>query len=394
MLKRISQKIVTLASKLIHQSVLITDTDGIVVGSSDPSRVGCLHEASVEVMKNKASMYHDHSMAETLSGTFAGVTLPIEFGNGIVGTVGITGDPSEVSQYGLLLKMFVEMLLKDNLGQHLNSMRERECLSLVREIINLNDEEDAHMVLTHGYTLGYELNISRMAVFIQFVQHHDHDGAPTVQLNHDSATVIKETFSSSQDICVSISPDSILILATTETTSESNMTAAIKSKCEGLVKRLKEINTEVYIGIGGVTHAVEELRKSYEDAYRAMLLCKNLEEGEGVLAFSESVLGRLITSISLKSYRNYFSDYVDLLMKKKDSEEIIKVIKTWCESSFNSSETSQKLFIHKNTLAYRIERIKRISGLDLHEFCDAAILYIAVSLGQLYKDNDAYPPPL
>jgi sugar diacid utilization regulator len=84
--------------------VLITGTDGIVIGSGDTGRIGTLHEASLQVMRTLEPAWHNAEQARRLTGVRPGMTLPIILDGIAVGTVGITGSPRQVRQFGLVVQ--------------------------------------------------------------------------------------------------------------------------------------------------------------------------------------------------------------------------------------------------------------------------------------------------
>ena len=116
-LEEFSRELVVLSTRLIGEKVLFTDTDGIIIGCSDEKRIGDMHEASLDVLRTRQTGSHDIQAASGLKGTFEGITLPLEYGDRLVGTVGITGDPQRVAQYGQMIKAFAEMMLRYRAGQ-------------------------------------------------------------------------------------------------------------------------------------------------------------------------------------------------------------------------------------------------------------------------------------
>src|SRR5437773_9871622 len=92
----LAQEIAGETSGIIGFNVLITDRDGTVIGSGDTGRVGTFHEASVEVMRTRQPATHSAAQARRLRGVRPGITLPIVLNGSALGTVGLTGSPSQV----------------------------------------------------------------------------------------------------------------------------------------------------------------------------------------------------------------------------------------------------------------------------------------------------------
>ena len=110
----LAQEIAGETSAIIGLNVIITDAQGIVLGSGDVSRVGTLHEASCSVVKHQRVETHDSEQAARLKGVRPGMTLPILSQNIVVGTVGITGTPDQVSRFGQVVKRQTEILLGES----------------------------------------------------------------------------------------------------------------------------------------------------------------------------------------------------------------------------------------------------------------------------------------
>ena len=102
--RRLSQS----AHAIIGHHVLVTDINGIVLGSDDRTRVGTLHEASLSVLASGKYAYHDHIAANNLAGTKPGMTIPLRIDGHIVGTIGITGNPESISQYAMLIQQLAQ----------------------------------------------------------------------------------------------------------------------------------------------------------------------------------------------------------------------------------------------------------------------------------------------
>ena len=109
----IAQEIAGDTSAIIGLNIIITDAAGIVLGSGDQTRVGTFHEASVDVVAHQRVESHNAEQAARLQGVRPGMTLPIVHKDTVVGTVGITGTPDQVSRFGQLVKRQTEILLEE-----------------------------------------------------------------------------------------------------------------------------------------------------------------------------------------------------------------------------------------------------------------------------------------
>ena len=375
-IRDLSQELVELSGRLIGEKVLITDTSGIIVGCSDEDRIGELHEASLDVLQTGHVGTHDRDAARSLQGTFAGVTLPLEFDGRLVGTVGITGDPSRVAQYGQLIRAFAEMLLRYRAGQKQRVIRDQESLSLLREILYFSGAEDqkAH-IIARASAIGYDLTVPRVAVLI------DAD-IPTEHMEA-AQDAIDQAFDFQQSVAAALSPRQILVLAAAGVGfhEESGM-EQMRERCLTLQSTLRGLQPSCVIGVGSCCSGVAALQTSCEEALVTARIAKRNIPATPVLFSEDVVLERMISAIPDKPYSRIAAHAMEVIQEQRDADEIKRMIRVWCQQSFSVSNTARALFIHKNTLLYRVDRLQRLTGYDLRSFRDAITLYLMISMQQ------------
>ena len=153
---------------ILGHNVLITDENAQVIGSGDVSRVGTIHEASVAVVKSGVAGSHNAEEAAALVGVRPGITMPIVLDGAVIGTVGITGSPSQVVRLGRLVQRQTEILLRESMFQRTRLLRENRLNQLVRDIIAFDPRIlDEQIIRATGVELGYDLGQQRVAVLFE-----------------------------------------------------------------------------------------------------------------------------------------------------------------------------------------------------------------------------------
>ena len=376
-LQSFSQELVELSGRLIGEKILITDTAGIIIGCTDSKRIGELHEASLDVMQTGQSNSHDQNAASSLKGTFAGITLPLEYENKVVGSVGITGDPERVVQYGQMIRAFIEMILRFRAGQKQLVVRDRESLNLIREILYFNGMDDQEARITsQANALGYDLTAQHIAMLVQTDEKPED---PDILQN-----TVCQVFDPVKNIVGAFSPQQVIVLtahspASQESSGESHEYKQCVKLHENLMKALHQPCT---IGIGSIGSGIPGLQESCKDALLTAHIATHMSPRPAVLTSEEVVLERIISKIPDKTYSQAASRAMETIQEQKDAEEIKQMIITWCQQSFSVSDTARALFIHKNTLLYRMERLQRLTGYDLRVFRDAMTLYLIINMQQ------------
>ena len=142
----IAKQIVSRTMKIIGHNINVMNGQGVILGSGDPKRIGSTHEGALLAIAQNRNVEISQEVASGLHGVKPGINLPLHYQGQIIGVVGITGDPSELTHYGELLKMTAEMIVEQaNLQDKLqweNRQREEFILQLIKA--ETDDDEQLH----------------------------------------------------------------------------------------------------------------------------------------------------------------------------------------------------------------------------------------------------------
>lgn len=396
MLEKLAQEIANTTSQVIGHDVLITDQHGIVLGSSDLTRIGTLHQASLGAIFRRKEMTHSETVSRKMKGVKAGMTIPIELFGDYVGTVGITGEPTEVAKFGMLAKKYAEILLREEISNKSSLLRERALQSLVQEISIFNSIHNDEMLLqARGRELGYDLKRTRIAIVIDFTQfnhmpNENHQqllkmGSPELHLDFLKIEPrVKKVFSSSEDITISLGSDKYVVLHILDNKiNESEVYTNVKNKCNGLILSLKELEVYASIGIGTIGYDLNGINASYHAAWRAIRIGKKVDNSPEVFNIKDFILEELLSYIHENNARRFIDETLIELKKSPDYDELSRTILVWCESSLSPINSAEKLNIHRNTLFYRLTKIEQITGANLRDFRKVLPFYIALKITQI-----------
>lgn len=404
MLANIAQRIATMTSEVIDHDVLITDNEGKVLGSSDDTRIGTWHQASLEIVKTKKEKIHHELSTKTMIGVKPGITLPIMLHDELIGTIGITGDPNEVKQYGILAKKYAELFLREELLHKNIFLKEKALQSLVQDIVtyDLNAQTDDQLLLvSRGNELGYNLKLPRVAIIIDLFQFNDY----TQDISYDDTMygsveifiqsqklkiekVIKKVFQPPEDLCVSLESDKFIVLHTIYGSwYEGSIISIVKDKCNFLLDSLKKLDIQASIGIGNMSENIKTLTLSYRDARSAIKIGKKMHMSPGVYYIEDYYIEDLLLHIQADYSSKFIDSTLQKLLSQPDVEELFLTISVWCESNLNVSIASKKLNIHRNTLLYRLKKMEDIMEVDFKQFNTILKIYIAIKLANLKKKH-------
>lgn len=152
---------------------------------------------------------------------------------------------------------------------------------------------------------------------------------------------------------------------------------------------LDTLNTEamsrVHISVGTVIDEIKEVSKSYKEAKMALDVGKIFYSEKNIVAYSNLGIGRLIYQLPLPLCKMYIREIFGNKSPDNFEDEMLTTINKFFENNLNVSETSRQLFIHRNTLVYRLDKIQKQTGLDIRIFEDSITFKIAMMVVKYMK---------
>ena len=141
----------------------------------------------------------------------------------------------------------------------------------------------------------------------------------------------------------------------------------------------------VHVAYGTIVNELKEVSRSYKEARMALDVGKIFFEDQNVIAYSQLGIGRLIYQLPIPLCKMFIKEIFDGRSPDDFDEEMLSTIHKFFENSLNVSETSRQLYIHRNTLVYRLDKLQKSTGLDLRVFEDAITFKIALMVVKYMK---------
>ncbi len=188
----------------------------------------------------------------------------------------------------------------------------------------------------------------------------------------------------SKDYVISVSEHDIVLVKELKTGTEMK---EIEKLAVNIADTLStEFYTKVSIGISTIVDNIKDLAKAYQEAQVALEVGKVFETEKNIISYDNLGIGRLIYQLPTTLCEMFLQE----VFKKGNFEsldrETLMTIQCFFENNLNVSETSRKLFVHRNTLVYRLEKIRKLTGLDLREF-EHAITFKVALMVRKYLDS-------
>ncbi|MBT2686598.1 helix-turn-helix domain-containing protein [Bacillus sp. ISL-47] len=394
-LKDISQLIVENTSKIIEYPISISDNKGFIIGSSDISRLGSFHPASLEVVKRKKTISYELDEVKSLHNVLPGVASPIIINHEPIGVLGIVGKPAEVQKYAQLVKSHVELMCHEYLKKEMSALESKTLDNLFRYLLNSQKPEDLEYCVRYAKMLGYHLDSSHSRICflieINFEIESSHSLEMEVQMpdkyswhflqNNISEILQYYLIDNPEDILSPLTLDQfILIKAIDKEEAHELFMKRMDHKIHRLLQYLKTENScSASISIGSANNGIHGIKDSYQAALKALTAGKKISKSPRVFHYND-------WNIIFELAGNGLNQYVKDTLKEKlhdfinhvNYPTLAQTFMAYCSCNMNMSETARILFLHRNSLVYRMEKINELTKLDISRFDHCMLLYFAI----------------
>ena len=189
-----------------------------------------------------------------------------------------------------------------------------------------------------------------------------------------------------QDFVLSINENDIAVV---KQISGSTTTAELEKMAAAMEDTLRnELRIKTVIGIGTISDHLRELADSYKEAQTAIDVGKVFDTEKSIINYENLGIGRLIYQLPTTLCEIFLSEVFKKNSIDSLDQETLFTINKFFENNLNVSETSRKLFVHRNTLVYRLEKIKKLTGLDLRQFDHAIVFKVALMVRKYLSSRE------
>ncbi|MDO4620654.1 MAG: helix-turn-helix domain-containing protein [Lachnospiraceae bacterium] len=202
--------------------------------------------------------------------------------------------------------------------------------------------------------------------------------------DYSTLEAVKNLFSKSKnDFITAVDEKSIIIIKELAPEAGQKEMADIAGL---IVQTLEEgEHGSVHVAYGSAVGEIKEVSRSYKEARMALDVGKIFFEDENIIAYSQLGIGRLIYQLPIPLCKMFIKEIFTDKSPDDFDEETLATINKFFENSLNVSETSRQLYIHRNTLVYRLDKLQKSTGLDLRIFDDAITFKIALMVVKYMK---------
>ena len=189
-----------------------------------------------------------------------------------------------------------------------------------------------------------------------------------------------------QDFVISINETDIAVVKQLEEEPTGEELIRFAKTLEDTLRN--ELFIKTVIGIGTVVFHLRELADAYKEAQTAIDVGKVFDTEKSIINYENLGIGRLIYQLPTTLCEIFLSEVFKKNSIDALDQETLFTINKFFENNLNVSETSRKLFVHRNTLVYRLEKIKKLTGLDLRQFDHAIVFKVALMVRKYLSSRD------
>lgn len=200
--------------------------------------------------------------------------------------------------------------------------------------------------------------------------------------------MLKSLFSpQAGDFVTAVDEKNIILIKQLDTSDSYEQAEEV---CHTIVDMINsEAMIKVKVAYGNIVEELKDVSKSYKEAKMALDVGKIFYADKDVVSYGTLGIGRLIYQLPVNLCQMFIEEIFGQQMPDNLDEETLTTVNTFMENNLNVSETARKLFVHRNTLLYRLEKLQKSTGLDIRVFDDALTLKIALMVVNYLKYLDS-----
>ncbi|WP_207718029.1 sugar diacid recognition domain-containing protein [Clostridium beijerinckii] len=371
--RELAKSIVERTMSVVDYNINIMNENGVIIASGNKERIGTTHEGAIIALQRKSEFNVSENESKKLKGVHPGTNTVIEFRNKIVGVIGITGQPKEVIGYAKLIKMTAEMMIEQ---EHV--IKELEWNNRIKEemILALIYNKPDSVILLDEYIRKFRLEYNHpMNVFIIELYTNDSSVKNELDISSRIINILEGTFKGSV-ACV-VNSKTIVLLH--KCLSHNNKYDDYVERLTKFNKKIKDdIGIDTKIATGKIQNKLLEIYKSFDIANETLAFGKKMHLNDNVYIFEILKYDMLFSLNSAKWKINELKETYELIVLHDKSKALRETLKVLIEENGELNNVANRLFIHRNTLSYRLDKIYKLTDRNPRKYKDLFWLYNAI----------------
>lgn len=371
--KASAQQIVEEIGKLVKQNINLMDETGHIIASNDPTRIGNFHEGAYQIITHRLKeLYITPKLEQTLPMVRQGINLPIEVDGNVEGVIGITGTYDEVIKYGQIVKKMAEILIRDRMALDAERLDSRIRSRFLEDWVLGDGLANSYALSERGYAIGIDIRKPRrcMVVSVRDLSYHTGTlkGQQFIEQVENAVLTQMEQYPGS--IILRNAARQILLV-------NKRTTEELKSIARDLSALIEHrFGVSAIVGIDGES---QDVHTAYLQANRAWRVAPH--GTRGIVCYEDLTVELILDHIPHRAKREYLAK----IFPGSSAEEIrsyTALLEAYFSAEGSLSAAANSMYVHKNTLQYRLIQLAQRTGLDVRRPSNAPALYLAMLLAR------------
>ena len=357
MSNRFFQGVVYQLKDSINKTVGVLDENGIVVACSDLIKIGEKRDYVISSFSNTVDIVKDETCTYKPIGQIPGFEF-VAF---------VEGVDEETEKYISLVGI---ALL--NVKQYYDEKFDKK--NFIKNVIL--DNVLPGDIYIKARELHFETETSRVVILIRLSDKGD----------VSAYDILQNLFPDKQkDFIINVNETDIVLVKEVKNTNDNKDLEKLAKSIIDIIN--SELYVKAYVGIGTIVESIRELPRSFNDAQIALEVGKVFDTEKYIMTYDNLGIGRLIYQLPTSLCEMFLNEIFKKGSIDSLDHETLFTIQKFFENNLNVSETSRKLFVHRNTLVYRLEKIRKLTGLDLRRFDHAIVFKVALMVKRYLVSN-------
>lgn len=357
MSNRLFQGVVHQMKETIDRTIGVLDDTFTVISCSDLTRIGETHDINSADLTNS----YDGFVRGNVSYKPFGQPQHPEY------IVFVEGADLQASRYASIVAVALS-----SIKQYYDEKYDRS--NFIKNVIL--DNILPGDIYIKARELHFDSDISRAVLLIRVVSKNDISVYDVIQ------NLFPEK---NKDFIINVNETDIALVKDVKPEIE---TKDLENLARSIVDTLSsEFYTYAVVGIGTCVNNIKDLARSFKEAQVALEVGKVFDTEKSIVSYDNLGIARLIYQLPTTLCETFLQEVFKKGSIESLDQETLFTIQRFFENNLNVSETSRKLFVHRNTLVYRLEKIRKLTGLDLREFDHAIIFKIALMVKKYLTAN-------
>lgn len=352
----LAQALIGQLSQCTNYKINIMNESGTVIASSDKNRIGTFHEVAYEMIQDEQDLV-EVTGEDGYIGVKSGINMALQFKNKTIGVIGITGDIESIRPIALVIRKSVELMIECESNKIAMTHKRNAKAQMLNYLMYADiDHQGLNNVKNLCKSLGYREDLPRIPIIFSTCQKIDSD----LLLKYFKETVRTNT----QDIITTDEKGNVILFFSYLEDLYGffcNYKYVINEYLTNFLTCLKSNKLGLRMSVGPMETSWINYKFAYE---KALWVHENIKANEsGDIYFYEHVDEYLKSKLPLIELHKIFDVFSDKL-SDQFVETFVKHIGVLYENNYSFQKSSNELFIHKNTLAFRMDKIRGQLGVD------------------------------